>query len=194
VARSVEYCVGVPVYDRFRELEKPHSMRKRDVVLMATVTSFESLPQPTRSDLRQFAELFRPLYENSSEEARRQAVAALTQCKQLPDAVCYFIGSLPINIAAVFLSRSKAITDQTLIDIARSQGEAHARAIATRDELSPAVVDTLTALHDGYSYRRASAAPVPEQALKSLTAWPVRPPLKTVLHPKQLNIVLPRLK
>jgi uncharacterized protein (DUF2336 family) len=165
VAKSVEYCVGVPVYDRFRELEKPHSMRKRDVVLMATVTSFESLPQPTRSDLRQFAELFRPLYENSSEESRRQAVAALTQCKLLPDAVCYFIGSLPINIAAVFLSRSKAISDQTLIDIARSQGEAHARAIATRDELAPAVVDTLTALHDGYSYRKPSVAPQPQQEL-----------------------------
>ena len=146
------------MYDRFRELEKPHAMRKRDVVLMATVTSFETLQQPTRSDLRQFAELFRPLYENSSELARRQAVAALSQCTTLPETVCYFIGSQPITIAAIFLSRSKAISDQTLIDIARSQGEAHAKAIAGRDELSPGVVDALAALHDGYSYRKTAAA------------------------------------
>lgn len=140
--------------DRFRELEKPHSIRKRDVVLMATVTSFEALSTPTRIELKQFAELFRPLYEQSSHEARRQAVAALSRLETLPQAVCFFVGSQPINIAAIFLSQSPAISDATLIDIARSQGEPHARAIATRANLSPIVVDALAALHDGSSYRR----------------------------------------
>lgn len=140
--------------DRFRELEKPHSIRKRDVVLMATVTSFEALSTPTRMELKQFAELFRPLYEQSAPEARRQAVAALSRLTTLPQAVCFFVGSQPIGIAAIFLSQSPAITDATLIDIARSQGEPHSRAIATRANLSPIVVDALAALHDGSSYRR----------------------------------------
>ncbi len=154
------YCVasGVPVLDRFRELEKPHSIRRRDVVLMATVTSFEALSKPTRVELKQFAELFRPLYEHSSEEARRQAVAALSRLDTLPQAVCFFVGSQPIRIAAIFLSQSPAISDGTLIDIARSQGEPHARAIATRASLSPIVVDALAALHDGSSYRRSVVA------------------------------------
>jgi uncharacterized protein (DUF2336 family) len=143
------------VLDRFRELEKPHSIRRRDVVLMATVTSFEALSTPTRIELKQFAELFRPLYEQSSHEARRQSVAALSRLETLPQAVCFFVGSQPINIAAIFLSQSPAIADATLIDIARSQGEPHARAIATRTNLSPIVVDALAALHDGHSYRRA---------------------------------------
>lgn len=128
-------------------------MRKRDVVLMATVTSFEALTNPSRLELRQFAELFRPLYENSGHDARRQAVAALSRLSTLPQAVCFFIGSQPINIAALFLSQSPAISDHTLIDIARSQGEAHARAIATRASLSPIVVDALASLHHGNSYR-----------------------------------------
>lgn len=140
--------------DRFRELEKPHSIRKRDVVLMATVTSFEALSTPTRVEMKQFAELFRPLYEQSTPEARRQAVAALSRLATLPQAVCFFVGSQPIGTAAIFLSQSIAIHDSTLIDIARSQGEAHARAIATRANLSPIVVDALAALHDGSSYRR----------------------------------------
>lgn len=140
--------------DRFRELEKPHSIRKRDVVLMATVTSFEALSTPTRIEQKQFAELFQPLYEHSTLEARRQAVAALSRLATLPQAVCFFVGSQPIGIAAIFLSQSPAITDATLIDIARSQGEPHARAIATRANLSPIVVDALAALHDGSSYRR----------------------------------------
>lgn len=140
--------------DRFRELEKPHSIRRRDVVLLATVTSFEALSKPSRIELKQFAELFRPLYEHSSHEARRQAVAALSRLETLPQAVCFFVGSQPINIAAIFLSQSPAISDATLIDVARSQGEAHAHAIATRANLSPIVVDALAALHDGSSYRR----------------------------------------
>ena len=153
------------MYDRFRELEKPHSIRKRDVVLMATVTSFESLSKPSRTELRQFAELFRPLYENSTEEARRQAVAALSRCETLPQPVCFFIGCQPIATAAIFLSQSKAIDDRTLIDIARSQGEAHARAIATRDELSPIIVDALAALHDGAGWRqRPQVNPAPAAA------------------------------
>lgn len=152
------------MYDRFRELEKPHSLRKKDVVLMATVTSFETLRQPTKSDLRQFAELFRPLYENSSEDARKQAVAALSQCAALPDAVCYFLGTQPIAISAIFLSRAKAISDQTLIAIARSQGPEHAKAIATRENLSTQVIDALTALHDGAAYHKdvADAAEAPQ--------------------------------
>lgn len=156
-AGPILYCVasGVPVLDRFRELEKPHSSRRRDVVLMATVTSFEALSTPTRIELKQFAELFRPLFEQSSPEARRQAVAALSRLETLPQAVCFFVGSQPITTAAIFLSQSTAISDTTLIDVARSQGEAHARAIATRANLSPIVVDALAALHDGSSYRRS---------------------------------------
>ncbi len=155
--------------DRFRELEKPHSIRKRDVVLMATVTSFEALCKPSRIELRQFTELFRPLYERSSEEARRQAVAALSRVRTLPQAVCSFIGAQPINIAALFLSQSPAISDRTLIEIARSQGRAHAHAIATRANLSPIVVDALAALHDGSSYRRAEPAePASQPAANAL--------------------------
>lgn len=168
------------MYDRFRELEKPHSLRKRDVVLMATVTSFESLSNPSRTELRQFAELFRPLYENSTNEARRQAVAALSRCHTLPQPVCFFIGSQPIAVAAIFLAQSVAIDDRTLIDIARSQGAAHARAIATRDELSPIVVDALAALHEGAGWHQPpQAAPAPvtdfEQAEPTVSEATVAP-------------------
>jgi len=121
-------------------------MRKKDVVLMATVTSFESLAFPSKSELRQFAELFAPLFQASSEESKRQAAAALSQCERLPQAVALFIGSQPIGIAAIFLTRSASIDDDTLITIARSQGAAHARAIAQRDNLSPVVIDALVGM------------------------------------------------
>lgn len=114
---------------------------------MATITSFEGMGHPSRSELRQFAELFTPVFQASSEEAKRQAVAALSQCATVPQAVALFIGCQPIAIAAPFLTSSQAIDDDTLITIARTQGAAHARAIVGRPALSPKVIDALVGLH-----------------------------------------------
>ncbi len=139
--------MGVGVRDRFRDLEEPATVRKKDVVLMATITSFEGMGHPSKSELRQFAELFTPVFQASSDEAKRQAVAALSQCPTVPQAVALFIGCQPIAIAAPFLTSSQAIDDDTLITIARTQGAAHARAIVSRPSLSPKVIDALVGLH-----------------------------------------------
>jgi uncharacterized protein (DUF2336 family) len=123
---------------------------------MATVSSFEGMTQPTRNDLKQFAELFEPIFKASSLEARRNATAALARCPIVPKSVAWFLGTQPISIAAIFLTRSAAIDDDTLIAIARSQGLDHARAIAARENLSVKVVDALVALHDGQVIGRNS--------------------------------------
>ena len=132
--------------DRFRELERPLAMRKKDVVLLAAVTSFEALGHPGKMEQKQFSELFVPLFLASSGEARRQAAAALSRCAHVPDAVALFLGRQPIEIAAIFLAAAAPISDEVLIEIATRQGEAHARAIARREHLSPAVVDALVGL------------------------------------------------
>jgi uncharacterized protein (DUF2336 family) len=141
-------------------------MRRKDVVLMATVTSFESLPHPSRSELRQFAELFAPLFDASSEEARRQAVAALSQCQTVPPAVAFFIASQPIAVAAPFLIASPCLSNDALITIARSQGVDHAHAIARRESLSPIVVDALVGLRYDRGTLHSKAEEVrPEEVL-----------------------------
>ncbi len=125
---------------------------------MATVTSFESLSHPTKSELRQFAELFTPLFQASSDEAKRQAVAALSQCAHMPPAVALFIGCQPIGIAAPFLASSQIIDDYTLITIARTQGAAHAKAIVRRETLSPKVIDALVGLRQAEPSRGSAAS------------------------------------
>lgn len=125
---------------------------------MATVTSFEGMNHPSKSELRQFAELFTPLFQASSDEAKRQAVAALSQCPTVPQAVALFIGCQPIAIAAPFLTSSQAIDDDTLITIARTQGAAHAKAIVRRSSLSPKVIDALVSLHQAEPERGMTIA------------------------------------
>lgn len=115
----------------------------KDVVLLATVTSFEALRQPRKADQRQFEELFIPLFAASSNEARRQAASALSRCHHVPQAVAYQIGSAPIAIAAPFLTGSPAIDDQTLIALVRTQSIDHAEAIARRENLSAVLIEAL---------------------------------------------------
>ncbi|WP_454745131.1 DUF2336 domain-containing protein [Ciceribacter selenitireducens] len=160
--------------DQFRELEKPVSVRKRDVVLMATVTSFEALAFPSKSELRQFAELFTPLFHASTEEARRQAVAALSQCPNVPGAVALFIASQPISIAAPFLVSSPCLSDDLLIMIARTQGADHARAIVRRDQLSPTVIDALVGLRHSEPTRTAAPAAEAEPKAEAMARTTAR--------------------
>lgn len=152
--------------EQFRELERPAGARNKDVVLMATVTSFQALSFPGKSELRQFAELFQPLFAGSSVEARREAVAALSQSPSLPLSVAAFIASQPIAIAAPFLAASPALSDDMLIMIARTQGADHARAIVKRERLSPTVIDALVSL-------RHALPPRPEKSeIETTTAKP----------------------
>jgi uncharacterized protein (DUF2336 family) len=81
--------------------------------------------------------------------------------------VALFIGSQPIEIAALFLTRSPAIDDETLIMIARRQGPAHARAIAARENLSVKVVDALVSLHQSHGGARMPAQAAPAAPAKS---------------------------
>ncbi|WP_425306237.1 DUF2336 domain-containing protein [Ciceribacter thiooxidans] len=142
---------------------------------MATVTSFENVRHPRKSELRQFAELFAPLFQASSEEARRQAVAALSQNPNVPPAVALFIASQPIAIAAPFLASSPCLSDDLLIMIARTQGAAHARAIVRRQSLSPTVIDALVGLRHSlgpsrHTDERSGTSPLPLKKLSKTTA------------------------
>ncbi len=143
-------------------------MRKKDVVLMATVTNFETISHPSKTDLRQFAELFMPLFNASTDEAKREAIAALSQHPAVPSAVTFFIACQPISLAAPFLISSKCLDDDTLITVARTQGAAHARAIVRREDLSPTVIDALVGLRHAEDLKRPEE-PTPKTEIETET-------------------------
>ena len=137
--------------DRYRELEGLNSARKLDVVLMATVSSFSSIHSPGLADISRFSELFAPVYDSSSVEARRQAVATICGNPHVPQSVCRFIGSQDIAIASAFLAGSPAISDDTLIHIIETMGDDYMRAIIHRNNLSQRVVEALISAHQSTS-------------------------------------------
>ncbi|WP_313615223.1 DUF2336 domain-containing protein [Agrobacterium sp.] len=162
-------------------------MRKKDVVLMATVTSFETLAHPSKSELRQFAELFLPLFSASTDEARRQAIAALSQHPDIPPPVAFFIASQPISLSAPFLISSKALDDETLITIARTQGRAHARAIVRREALSPTVIDALVGI--GHAQSASMPATSAKAADVPVTRQEPAPAVEPVSIPAEITEV-----
>lgn len=143
--------------DGFRDLEGPPLTRTKDVVLMATVSSFEAMPHPGRHDVRQFSELFEPVFRASSLEAQRNAAAALARSPHVPRSVAWFLATQPIAVAALFLGASPTLDDDLLIAAARLKGRDHAKAIAARPNLSVKVVDALVALHQGLPERAVGA-------------------------------------
>lgn len=166
-------------------------MRMKDVVLMATVSTFESMPQPGRHELKQFCELFEPVFKASGVEARRNAIAALSRCPTLPEQVAWFIATQPIAMAAIFVTTSPALSDAMLIELARTQGPAYARAVAARDNLSVKVVDALVSLHtaldkqvaeDAVVRRDAEAALFEEQGFVLTREEQVRQQLKALVQ------------
>lgn len=173
--------------EQFRELERPAGARNKDVVLMATVTSFQALSFPGKSELRQFAELFQPLFAGSSVEARREAVAALSQSPNLPLSIAAFIASQPISIAAPFLASSPALSDDMLIMIARTQGADHARAIVKRERLSPTVIDALVSL-------RHALPPRPDKVKADETKPEVQAPQAAKAPPSSFDKVMADLE
>ncbi len=166
-------------------------MRMKDVVLMATVSTFESMPQPGRHELKQFSELFEPIFKASGIEARRNAIAALSRCAALPEPVAWFLATQPIALAAIFITTSPALSDTMLIEIARSQGPAYARAVAARDRLSVKVVDALVSLHteidkqeieDLSARRDRESALIDEQGFEMTREEQVRQQLKALVQ------------
>jgi uncharacterized protein (DUF2336 family) len=168
-------------------LEGPPLTRTKDVVLIATVSSFEAMPHPGRNDVRQFSELFEPVFRASSLEAQRNAAAALARSPQAPRSVAWFLATQPISVAALFLAASPILDDDLLIAVARLKGRDHAKAIAARPNLSVKVVDALVALHQGLPERPArpiiDAAPAPEAVGESRLAREetLRQTLKTLV-------------
>src|SRR5215470_3938667 len=84
------------------------------------------------------------LIERIDRPALLELIGRLAAAENAPSAV---IGNLSSNdditVAGPMLERSKALSDESLIEIAKTKGQAHLMAIASRREVSETVTDAL---------------------------------------------------
>ncbi len=114
----------------------------------AAVSAFCSLTRPLRRDIKQLEDLVLPLFDTVSVEARRFAAAALSECADAPGVLIRRLSNEAVDIAAPLLIRSKILRDVDLIALIGRHGLPHARAIARRADLNPAIADLVWALEN----------------------------------------------
>ncbi|MBU0581918.1 MAG: DUF2336 domain-containing protein [Alphaproteobacteria bacterium] len=123
----------------FRQITIKGEAGKADRLFRAATSAFCSLTRPSRRDIVQIEDLALPLFNLVSVEARRYMAAALSDCQSPPPALVRRLCDETVDVAAPLLIRSKALTDTDLITLISRHGAGHARAIARRPDLHPAI-------------------------------------------------------
>ncbi|EKF40623.1 hypothetical protein NA8A_19780 [Nitratireductor indicus C115] len=140
----------------FRQLASGGEAQRPDRLFRAAVSAFASLTRPTRREITQLDDLALPLFEHVRVETRRYAAAVLCECASPPPGLLRKLSNEPVAISAPLLVRSQAFADTDLIGLIARHGLSHARVIARRADLNPAI----TALIRALSAQTDGASPV----------------------------------
>lgn len=130
----------------FRQIALRGEEGRAERLFRASVSAYCALTRPTRRNASQLDDLTLPLYEQVSVEARRYVAAALSECRRAPVLLVRRLANEPIEISAPVLMRSPVLTDFDLVSLIAHHGIAHARAIAGRAKLNPAIGRLIRAL------------------------------------------------
>ncbi len=130
----------------FRHIAVKGKAPRPERLFRAAVSAFCALIRPGRRDVVQLEELTLPLFAAQSRESRRFAAAVLSEAAHSSNALIRLLCDESVDIAAPLLIRSPALSDIDLISLIGRHGLPHARAIARRQNLNPAIAALIRAL------------------------------------------------
>jgi uncharacterized protein (DUF2336 family) len=130
----------------FQQIAVRAGAGKPERLFRAAVSAFCSLPRPSRREIAQLEDLTLPLFDSVSPESLRFVAAALSECEYPPAALVRRLAEERVDVAAPLLMRSRALSDIDLIALIGRHGLPHARAIARRKALNPAIAHLIRAL------------------------------------------------
>jgi uncharacterized protein (DUF2336 family) len=143
-------------FSDFRQIAARTETGRAERLFRAAISAFCSLTRPSRREIAQLDDLTLPLFDEVSTEGLRFAAAALSECESAPMGLVKRLSEAEVGIAAPLLTRSAALTDVDLISLIGRKGLPHARAIARRKNLHPAIASLIRALER----QTASRSPV----------------------------------
>lgn len=140
----------------FRQIAAGRDPGQPERLFRAAICAFCSLPRPTRREVAQLDELALPLFDGVPQETRRFAAATLSKADPAPPGLIRRLADEPPAISAPLLMRSPILTDIDLVRLIARHGVEHARVIARRRALNPAIADLVRALLASTEVRAAS--------------------------------------
>lgn len=143
----------------FRQIADRSLPARTDRLFRAAVSAYCALPRPSRRETQQLEDLVLPLFESVSAESRRYVAAVLSELPSPPATLVRRLCEQPVDVAAPLLIRSPALTDIDLLAVISRHGLPHARAIARRKDLNPAIVNLIRVLDRPALLREAPPQP-----------------------------------
>lgn len=147
----------------FRQIAARSLPARTDRLFRAAVSAYCALPRPSRRETLQLEDLVLPLFDSVGVDSRRYVAAVLSELPNPPKALVRRLCEEPVDIAAPLLIRSPALADIDLLGIISRHGLPHARAIARRKQLNPAIANLIRAL-ERPAHAAAEAPPADEPA------------------------------
>jgi uncharacterized protein (DUF2336 family) len=147
----------------FHDIVVRRDAGKAERLLRASVSAFCSLTRPSRREALQLDDLTLPLFDMVSSDARRFVAAALSECGVVPPELHARLADQPVEISAPLLVRSAHLRDVDLIALIGRHGLGHARAIARRKTLEPAIAQLIRAMEAAASAAAAAGAAAPSE-------------------------------
>jgi uncharacterized protein (DUF2336 family) len=123
----------------FRQIARKGSSDRAERLFRAAIAAYCCLSHPTRAETAQLEDLALPLYASVSEDGLRYVAAALSECPAPPAALVKRLCLERVEICAPLIVRSSVLTDADLISLIARKGAAHAKVIARRKGLNPAI-------------------------------------------------------
>lgn len=144
---SVACVSSVPVVSHHSiESRSYRAVGRPDRLLQAAVTSFCSIPRPTRRETAQLDDLSGPLLNLVSDDTLRFVAASLSDTPHAPPVLIRKLADLPPGISAPLLLRSPVLGSIDLLALIGRHGTGHARVIAARHDLDSRIARLIETL------------------------------------------------
>ncbi|MHA6289213.1 DUF2336 domain-containing protein [Maricaulis sp. CAU 1757] len=126
------------------ELAKEKSSERRRTLLReVTDLFFEEPPARDTATSQEFDDVLSALAAQTAQEAREELAERFADTPVAPHGLILQLAQDAIDVAAPILSRSSALSEHDLVDIAERAGQTHLKAISQRESVPEKVSDTI---------------------------------------------------
>jgi uncharacterized protein (DUF2336 family) len=126
------------------ELAKETSSEKRRELLREVTDLFFTRHAPTEPELRQFDSVLTQLSTDMEEAVRAELSGRIAQAEHAPRRLVFNLANdEAISVAAPVLSNSGALSDEELLEVVKTRGQDHLRAVSRRKVVPEAVSDVI---------------------------------------------------
>jgi len=122
---------------------EPSSARRRELLREVTDLFFIAPDTHGARELSLFDDVLLALSTEMETEVQAELAGRMADAEKPPRALLRTLAAAPIAVADPLLRRSTALTEDDLLHVASTQGQAHLRAISGRTEVSRAVSEVI---------------------------------------------------